>query len=143
MPNRPIIIIDDDKDDIFFIENIVRQLNIERELVTFTDCHKALAYLQNAHKPPFLIFCDINMPVMNGIEFRSELCKDEKLMLKSIPFLFLTTSVNNLEVKEAYDLAAQGYFKKPDSVSEYKQLINSVISYWTVCERPQMLKSTG
>jgi len=143
MPHRPIIIIDDDKDDLFFIQNIVNQLEINRELLTFTNCKEALVYLKAADKPPFIIFCDINMPKMNGIEFRSILYKDEKLKLKAIPFLFLTTSVNDLEVKEAYELAAQGYFKKPDNVSEYKQLLKNVISYWTICERPQVLKSAG
>lgn len=143
MPNRPIIIIDDDKDDLYFIESIVNQLEINRELLTFTDCTKALDYLKAADKPPFIIFCDINMPQMNGIEFRSVLCKDETLKLKAIPFLFLTTSVNNHDIKEAYDLAAQGYFKKPDTISGYKELFKSVISYWTICERPRPLKNAG
>lgn len=136
MPDRPIIVIDDDKDDLYFIEKIMHQLDIKRELITFTDCKKALGYLKSMERSPFLIFCDINMPVMNGIEFRSAICKDEKLRLKSIPFLFLTTSVNNFEIKEAYDLTVQGYFKKPDNVFDYKQLFESIITYWTKSERP-------
>lgn len=136
MPDRPIIIIDDDKDDLYFIEKIVHQLNIKRQLVTFTDCTKALAYLKNTDKPPFLIFCDINMPHMNGIEFRAAICQDEKLKLNTIPFLFLTTTINNFEVKEAYKLTVQGYFKKPDNISDYKKLFESVISYWSKSEHP-------
>ncbi|MGN6569235.1 MAG: response regulator [Flavipsychrobacter sp.] len=136
MPDRPIIIIDDDKDDLYFIEKIVHQLDIQRQLVTFTDCTKALTYLKNTDKPPFLIFCDINMPHMNGIEFRTAICQDEKLKLKTIPFLFLTTAINNFEVKEAYKLTVQGYFKKPDNISDYKKLFESVISYWSKSEHP-------
>ena len=64
----PILIVEDDPDDQLLIRDILEEMALPNSLRYFPNGSEAIAYLQTTQEQPFLILCDINMPVMNGLE---------------------------------------------------------------------------
>ncbi|WP_080237034.1 response regulator [Spirosoma rigui] len=132
----PIISIEDDEDDQYLIEQTINQLNIPNELRFFSNGETALHYLQTTTEQPFLILCDVNMPIMNGLELRHLINQSEYLREKSIPFIYLTTAANAQLVREAYDATVQGFYKKASDYAGMRHQIKLIIDYWQACLHP-------
>lgn len=84
----PIIIIEDDLDDQDILTEYFQELNYKNEVIFFKEGEKALEYLTGTTIEPFIIFSDINMPRLNGMELRAKVHENEDLRIKSIPYLF-------------------------------------------------------
>ena len=134
----PILVIEDDQDDQQILRLVFQELQYPNEILFFDDGEIAFKYLSTTAKEPFLIFSDINMPKLNGLQLRAKIVADLSVHLLT-PFLFLTTSNNEGNVLEAYAKCAQGYFLKPNSYSEIKEMIRSIIDYWQKCVLPNSL----
>ncbi|MBD2755253.1 response regulator [Spirosoma validum] len=132
----PIVCIEDDDDDQHLMSVAIKELQVANELRFFTDGKTALQYLESTPQKPFLILCDINLPLMNGIELRKQLNQNEYLRRKSIPFLFVSTAADPGLVQTAYDETVQGYFKKPVRYSDLKEQIRLILAYWSECLHP-------
>lgn len=132
----PIIIIEDDLDDQFFLETVFKKLNYSNELVFFDNGETALEYLNSVDTLPFLILSDINMPKLNGFELRQKLKTDAALQLKCIPYLFFSTAANQPAVIEAYSMSVQGFFVKQNSLEELEKTISVIMEYWVRCVAP-------
>lgn len=131
----PIVLIDDDNEDLEMFSEIISAY-VPNEVISFDNSTDAFKFLFNKAGGCFLIICDINMPVMNGLELRSKIFADKSLKEKTVPFLFLSTSDRPEYVKEAYDLTAQGYFHKPASFDQMQKLFKAIIDYWAVSRSP-------
>jgi CheY-like chemotaxis protein len=136
MNNNPIILVDDDPDDLDLIKEAVRELGIKNEVISFQDSAEAYKFMKAIEKHHLFILCDINMPGMNGFELREALLQDSHGMINSIPFLFVSTAENPIHVKRAYELQVQGYFKKPITYKDTLQFIKNVTWYWNECSHP-------
>ena len=134
----PIVIIEDDPEDQDVIGHVFGDLEVKNELKFFTQSKEALEFLRTSSRQPFLILCDINMPEMNGLELREEMCRTDYLREKSIPFIFLSTSARNEEIKIAFDLMVQGFFKKGEDFATLKKDLQSIVDYWMNCRRPRV-----
>ena len=132
----PIVIIEDDLDDQFFLESVFKKLKYENELIFFDDGEAALAFLNSVDTLPFLILSDINMPKLNGFELRQKLKTDAALQLKCIPYLFFSTAANQPAVIEAYSMSVQGFFVKQNSLEELEKTISVIMEYWARCIAP-------
>lgn len=132
----PLLIIEDDEDDREFYESTLKGLQIENEVVFFENAETAYTYLEQTDKKPFLIICDINLPGISGIEFKKKIHNNEYLKQKSIPFVFVTTSSDRATVSIAYKMMVQGYFIKPNSVTELATLLDQLLGYWRICRHP-------
>lgn len=132
----PLIIVEDDPDDQEIFKEIFENLKISNPILFFNDGLKALTYLQSTTEQPFLIICDINLPKMNGLEFRLEINKDLRLRKKSIPFVFFSTNAGRDTVQKAYDLTVQGYFTKNSTLEELQDTFGMIIKYWSHCKHP-------
>ncbi|WP_018611203.1 response regulator [Segetibacter koreensis] len=134
----PIVFIDDDLDDQELYSEAIEQLQLTNQVKFLSDGNEALSYLRTTSDKPFIIFCDINMPVLNGIELRDKINNDENLKRKSIPFIFLTTTATKEVVKQAYFMSVQGFFEKPKSFEEIKSTFRGIIDYWFKCKHPNV-----
>ncbi|TDW51658.1 CheY-like chemotaxis protein [Flavobacterium sp. 270] len=135
----PIVLLEDDHDDRIFMETIFSELGIENERVYLKNSDEALEFLHNTSKSLFLIFCDVNLRGKNGLELKREIDNHKQLRLKSIPFVFYSTSIRQEQVIEAYtELTVQGFFKKENDLSEAKTSIATIIAYWKLCRHPNM-----
>lgn len=136
----PIIIIEDDLDDQYILAEVFEELGVKNEVKFFGDGEKALDYLTGTAIEPFIIFSDINMPRLSGMELRNKVHENEDLRLKSIPYLFFTTSAEQQSVIDAYSKSIQGFFIKPTEYKELLATIRSIIDYWTRCVSPNYIK---
>jgi len=136
----PIIIIEDDMDDQLLLGEAFTALATPNEIIFFGDGEKALAYLTETSVEPFIIFSDINMPKLSGMELRNKVHQNEDLRLKSIPYLFFSTSAEQQNVIDAYSKFIQGFFIKPDNYNELKDTLAAIIAYWTKCVSPNYIK---
>jgi CheY-like chemotaxis protein len=137
----PIIIIEDDMDDQYVLSAIFKELNYNNELIFFGDGFEALEYLTNTDIEPFLVMSDINMPRLSGMELREKVHNNEDLRLKSIPYLFFSTSAEQKHVIDAYSRSIQGFFIKPASYDQLKKVIVKIVEYWQECESPNYIKN--
>jgi CheY-like chemotaxis protein len=136
----PIIIIEDDQDDQSFLSEVFQELGYKNKVVFFGDGEEALAYLTDTSIEPFIIFSDINMPRLNGMELRQKVHENEDLRIKSIPYLFFSTSAEQQHVIDAYSKSVQGFFVKPSSYPELKETIRTIVDYWNKCVSPNYIK---
>ena len=132
----PIVVIDDDKDDLEILHIALTELECPNQIVLFTDGPAAIDYLVNSEEQPFLILSDVNMHKLTGFDVKKEIALQPKVALKCIPYLFITTGARKKDVIEAYALSAQGFFVKPAGYEALKDILRSIISYWTNCLAP-------
>lgn len=135
-PLGPIIIVEDDKEDQEVLEEVFNDLQIENEIKFFKEGNSVLAYLRTTTDKPFIIITDINMPMMNGLELKMEIYKDEYLRKKSIPFVFLSTTDGSRIIDKVYQLEVQGFFQKEFSYDSVRNQIKLIIDYWSKCKHP-------
>lgn len=131
-----IIIVDDDADDREIITQAIRSLGFDNKIIAFDDGEKAFPFLKSMSQRPFMIFCDIRMAKVGGIELRERINADERLRKKSIPFVFMTGSADQNDVEHAYRMSVQGFFTKPDTIDEWKEKIGMILRYWEACIHP-------
>jgi CheY-like chemotaxis protein len=132
----PIIIIEDDADDQELLTEIFYKLNYQNEILFFSDGEAALQHITTCEEPPFLILSDINLPKLDGFALREKLKTDANLSNKCIPYLFFSTAWNQRSVIDAYSQSVQGFFMKPNSMTELEKTISVIIEYWRRCAAP-------
>lgn len=134
----PIVVVEDDEDDQFLIGKVFERMGVSSELIFFSNGKDALNFLNTNDREIFLILCDINMPVMNGIELRQIICNNDVLRKKAIPFIFLSTAARPFDIIRAYDLNVQGFFLKESTLSEMVESMQTIVNYWMKCRRPDV-----
>jgi CheY-like chemotaxis protein len=139
--SEPIIIVDDDMDDHFIFREIAIKIELANELVFLRNGVEALTYLRTTKQHPFIIFCDMNMPNMDGLTLRKQINAEEFLRRKSIPFVFFTTAASKTQIQEAYDLTVQGFFLKESSFIETERTFRLILEYWDKCRHPNSVRN--
>jgi CheY-like chemotaxis protein len=84
---------------------------------------------------PKIVLLDLNMPKMGGIEFLKEIRHDPSL--SSLSVFVMTTSNEDSDKIEAFNLNVAGYILKPLSMDRFIAAVSTLNSYWTLCEYPQ------
>ncbi|MEO8474221.1 MAG: response regulator [Chryseolinea sp.] len=138
--NGAIVIVEDDADDQEMFSAAFKELKCKNEIIFFNDGQEALAYLTSKSVEPFIVFSDINMPKVNGIELRKQIHENEDIRLKTIPYLFFTTSAQQEAVIDAYSKSIQGFFVKPSGFDDLTSLLKIIVEYWQKCESPNYVK---
>jgi two-component SAPR family response regulator len=127
MNNNPLIFVDDDVEDLALMKEMADDIYFPREVITFTQPEAALEYLQSMNISPLLILSDISMPRINGWEFRNRTMHMNSF-LAGTPFIFLSSSKTNEEVSRAVGLNVWGYYKKPNSVTGMKDVLENIMT---------------
>ena len=133
----PLVIVEDDRDDRDFLEKVFLDLKVDNERLWFENADEALRHLKTTALSTFMIICDINLPGLNGIDFKKTIDADPYLRKKSIPFLYYSTAATPKTVNEAYAaVSVQGFFKKSSSYEEGKIMFSAIFAYWKLCRHP-------
>ena len=140
MKQNPIIIVDDDEDDLELIRQAGEKLDIDRPMLFMRTGEELVEYLESDELSPFLILCDVNLPRESGFQLRERILILPKARYKSVPFVFWSTSSSEQQIQYAYDLPVQGYFFKPNGFEELCDILRLVLSYWLKSQHP---KSVG
>lgn len=137
MKSGPIILVEDDTDDKDVFEDIIRELQVPNPIIWFQECDDAFTYLKQTTEQPFIIFSDVNLPGLDGVEFKRKIDNDPDLRKKSIPFIFYSTSIDQRTVNIAYtQMTVQGFFQKKHSYDDVKDTIKCILDYWSDCRHP-------
>jgi len=132
-----IILVEDDEDDQSLFSIIFSELGVKNEIIIFANGLEAYNYLTKSIPEPFLIISDINMPIMNGIELKKNLEINSNSNLLAVPFIFISTAnPMDTEIIKTKKLG-QGYFKKPNSLEDYRKTIKDLLEFWTAAMEPQ------
>jgi CheY-like chemotaxis protein len=134
MTRGPIIIVDDDVDDREVYAEVIRSIGISNQIRFFGGAQDALDYLITTSEQPFIILSDINMPKINGLEFKEMIQSDDFLRQKGIPFVFISTNANPATVRKAHVLSVQGFFIKPANMTAIHDMLTKIFAYWELCK---------
>ncbi len=136
-----ILLVEDDEVDVMMVKRAFRKGNIRNLLYIASNGIEALAMLRSKPGQPALmpadrriILLDLNMPKMNGLEFLQELRAD--LTIRQIPVVVLTTSNEERDRLQAYQLNVAGYILKPFTFDMFVSLMVTLNQYWALCEMP-------
>jgi len=130
---QPILLVEDDRVDALTVKRVLSDLQISNHLETAGNGEEALAYLRDQNRErPCVIFLDLNMPKMNGIEFLKVAKADEQL--KKIPVIVLTTSIDQQDRMESFDLSVAGYMVKPIEYDHFIEMMRTINKYWGISE---------
>ena len=120
-----ILLIDDDEDDQEIFVTALKELDSTVACQAEYSALEALQKLENSQVAADVIFLDLNMPLMNGLQFLAAVKKKESL--KDIPVIILTTSSNPETIKETKALGAIDFITKPNNFYELKEILQSII----------------
>jgi CheY-like chemotaxis protein len=131
-----ILLIEDDQVDVMNVKRAFDKNRIANPLYVANNGVDALQMLRSNGVPDDrrLILLDLNMPRMNGLEFLRELRSDPVLM--STPVVVLTTSNDERDKIEAYNLNVAGYLLKPVTFTNFVEVMAALNKYWTLVELP-------
>ena len=128
-----ILLVEDDEVDVMNVKRAFTKNNIKNELFVAGNGVEALDMLRSSIVPlPRIIILDINMPKMNGIEFLKVLREDENL--KNISVFVMTTSNEDSDKINAYNLNVAGYILKPLSFEKFITSVATLKNFWSLCE---------
>ena len=131
-----ILLVEDDQVDVMNVKRAFERNRILNPLHVASDGIEALEMLRGGTIPAGrrIILLDLNMPRMNGIEFLRELRADPAL--NPTPVVVLTTSNDDRDRIEAYNLNVAGYLLKPVTFINFVELTATLNKYWTLVELP-------
>jgi len=134
-----ILLVEDDEIDVKAFQRAFKKQNITNPLHVARDGKEGLDYLMeraggNSDEMPSLVILDINMPRMSGLELLRKIRAEDKL--RHLVVFMLTTSNDEKDKFEAYDLNVAGYMLKTDMGRGFQRAIELVDNYWRVIEFP-------
>lgn len=131
-----LLLVEDDDIDVMTVRRAFEKGNIVNPLFVAGDGVEALTMLREGHLPAErrLVLLDLNLPRMSGVEFLREVRRDPAL--QAIPVVILTTSNEDRDRVEAFQLNVAGYLLKPVTFSAFVDLMVTINRYWTLVELP-------
>lgn len=135
LKSKPILLIEDDSVDAMTVRRALKELNVTNPLQHVENGEEALSHLRDGQlERPCLILLDLNMPIMNGIEFLQVVKADPELRL--LPIVALTTSDEQQDKVESFQLGVAGYMRKPVEYQQFVEIMRTIDAYWTISESP-------
>ncbi|MBF1999284.1 MAG: response regulator [Synechococcales cyanobacterium M58_A2018_015] len=128
-----IFLIEDNRGDIRLIQEALKSTAAQCEVVVARDGMEAMSYLRqegdytNAIRPD-LILLDLNLPKKDGREVLAEIKADPSL--KHIPIIVLTTSRNEEDIGQSYDLHVNCYIAKSRNLSQLFKIVRGIEEFW-------------
>lgn len=136
MKTLKILLIEDDMIEVMKLNRAISSLQLPHKIIEANNGEVALNLLSQKDNIPDIILLDLNMPKINGIEFLGILKNDPTL--KYVPTIILTTSSNQRDLLECYEIGIAGYVLKPLKYEEYVSKIEKLLGYWSINELKKM-----
>ena len=133
---RPILLVEDDQVDAMTVKRALNEIRVTNKLNIVGNGVEALSFLRKSeNENPCIILLDLNMPKMNGIEFLRIVKQDKTL--KRIPVVVLTTSEEEQDRINSFNLGVAGYMQKPVDYQKFVAVIKTIDLYWTLSRLPE------
>ena len=124
---KRIFIIDDDPDDKDFLTESINASGLVSEIISFADGRKFLEHLANhrhSSYDPDLVFLDINMPILNGVETLRAM--REYGYIINAPIIIFSTNISPYNKQQLTELGAIACYTKPYTANLYTELVNEI-----------------
>ena len=134
--SMPILLVEDDYNDVLLIQRAFRKANIKPSVSNVSDGDEVLLYLQGEGKyadrsqypVPLLILLDLKLPRRSGLEVLAWIRQQPEL--RRLLVIVLTSSQEDSDLTQAYDLGANSYLVKPIDFQEFVRLVELIDDYW-------------
>nr|WP_041225958.1 response regulator [Crinalium epipsammum] len=135
--DNTILLVEDDPNDILLIQRaFFYKANVKNSVQVLKDGEEALLYLsgkqmyadRDRYPLPILILLDLKLPRKSGFEVLTWLRQQPGLKL--LPVVVLTSSSENNEIQQAYNLGANSYLVKPVGFDALLEMIKQINLYW-------------
>ncbi|MBI5569430.1 MAG: response regulator [Desulfomonile tiedjei] len=142
MQSKVILLVEDNPSDIGLTQRAFEQARIGNELVVAQDGQEALDYLfgmgewagKGATALPALVLLDLKLPRVDGLEVLKRIRGDART--KRLPVVILTSSGEQQDMAESYDLGANSYIRKPVDFVQFAGAVRQLGLYWLVLNEP-------
>ncbi|TFH08832.1 MAG: response regulator [Candidatus Thorarchaeota archaeon] len=138
MSSKKILLIEDSTDDVLLTLRALQQANILNDVIVARDGQEAIEYLtgegqydgRDTSDSPVVALLDLKMPRMGGLDFLRRIRSINSL--KILPVVILTSSREEQDICESYNLGANSYIQKPVDFDQFVQAIRTLGFYWLV-----------
>ena len=135
-----ILLVEDDSIDVKAFQRAMTKLKISNPVTVARDGVEGWEHLQECvanggEDTPSLVILDINMPRMNGLELLTKIRQDQNL--RHLIVFVLTTSNDEKDKFEAFNMNVAGYMLKSDMGNSFIRAVELIDSYWRVVEFPE------
>jgi two-component system, response regulator len=134
---KTILLAEDDPKDVELILEAMANHNLANQVVVVHDGVEAMEYLHcegkfATRKPenPAVVLLDIKMPRMGGIEVLRSIREDNNL--KRIPVIMLTSSREETDLNQSYDLGVNAYVVKPVEFKKFIDAVKQIGGFWAI-----------
>lgn len=142
MNAKTILLVEDNPSDIALTQRAFTKSHIANQLVVVEDGREALDYLFGSGKyasrdlsdRPALILLDLKLPGVDGLEVLRQIRSHS--ITQRLPVVMLTTSKEEMDVAQCYDLGANSYICKPVDFTQFAQSMTQLGLYWLVMNEP-------
>lgn len=132
---KTILLIEDNPDDIDLTLRAFKKNKIINEIVIARDGEEALEHLFGAKAvKPALVLLDLKLPKVDGLEVLRQIRSNEKT--KFYPVVVLTSSIEQCDLKAAYELGTNSYIKKPVNFEAFIEAVHKLGVYWLILNEP-------
>lgn len=132
-----ILLVEDNPNDAELAIRALKKNNLANNLIHLEDGQEALDYLYDENNEmPKLILMDVKMPRVDGIEVLRKLKSDEKRRI--IPIVMLTSSKEDKDIIDAYNLGVNAYIVKPVDFDQFVKAVTQLGFFWMILNQPPM-----
>src|SRR5690606_7626706 len=131
-----ILLVEDNPDDAELTIRALKKRNLANRLLHINDGEEALRYIfnpDNVHFPK-LILLDLKIPKVDGIEILNRLKRD--VHKKVIPVVILTSSKEERDIVESYNLGVNAYIVKPVQFDNFMEAVDQLGLFWMILNQP-------
>jgi two-component system response regulator len=137
-----ILLVEDNPRDIELTVRALKKHNLANRLFVLEDGADALDFIfargkfaqREPHHHPKVVFLDIKLPKMNGLEVLRAIKSNEQT--QSIPVVMVTSSREDPDIKTAYELGANSYVVKPVEFEAFQEVMLQLGFYWLMVNQP-------
>jgi len=131
------VLIEDDANDARFITRVLEKHDLAQRIVGLQDGAEAVAFFAAPDAPiPKVILLDLKLPKLTGIEVLRALKADDRT--RTVPVVALTSSQEERDVREAYDLGVSSFITKPIRFDEFTETVADLGKYWLRLNKPNV-----
>jgi two-component system, response regulator len=142
MNNRPILLVEDNPDDVELTVMALKESKITNPVVVARNGVEALDYLfgmgshagRDVSLQPVVVLLDIKLPLLSGKDVLKRMREDERT--RRTPVVMLTSSDEREDITSTYDLGANSYVRKPVEFEGFVGAARQLGLYWTVLNEP-------
>jgi len=144
-----ILLVDDSQDDIDLTLHALRAENLANHVFVTHDGEEALEFLfctgphsnRSFDQPPKLVLLDLKLPKVDGMQVLEKVKGDPRT--KDIPIVLLTSSREERDRINGYELGVNSYLQKPVDFAEFRKVVKLVGLYWLVTNQPPVRNGEG